>query len=318
VINKGSLADLNIFSQSAGKVVNIRTVYNLREAKGKEARVLIEAVENLLAVRIDRYLITDTTAFAELSGALQPISLKLDSNVYDKDLAKRFDGVEGWKAGTTEVEAKLIPAFAAADVNGRNDQLNRQTAIIAEMIKSMDSFQNLLNFPAFFEKITANVRTDLTKKDAFFIAGALWGIRSDQFKSGYTKMSSMVKVSNFGVYGRYEPAFDGIDKDLASILYDFDIAREQSRVEVLNGSGVRGLATSRSRWITNTGGRVVFFGNSLETEEKTKIFVSEPEKYPYTLKELERIFNGKVEYPGYDYVHKHIGEIVVVIGKEYQ
>jgi len=84
--------------------------------------------------------------------------------------------------------------------------------------------------------------------------------------------------------------------------------------------GVRGLASSRARWITNSGGRVIYFGNSPESEDITKVYVNKGdfEKYEKTLTEIEKIFNGKIEYSDEEYKYKHLGDIVIIIGEEYE
>ncbi len=310
--------DINIFSQSAGREVNLRTVFNNKYTQGKQAKVLIEAIENLVAVRIDRYALVDSDKFANLEQVLQPVQVQLGYSLHDPDVNAKYSGSFGWNSGNTTVANQEFLPFISADANGRNEQLARNQLLYGEIVKSLHSFATVIRFPAVYQAFTEDLRSNLTKQDTLFIAAALWGIRSDQIKTAYTKTASLIRQTDLGVYASYDPAFESIDRDLSNLLFNFNIAHEQPRIEVLNGSSVRGLASSRSRWVTNSGGRVVFFGNSQETEAKTKIYVTDPERYPSTLRELERIFNGKVEYVYSEYMHKHIGDIIVVIGDDYQ
>jgi anionic cell wall polymer biosynthesis LytR-Cps2A-Psr (LCP) family protein len=310
--------DINIFSQSAGRAVNLRTVFNNKYTQGKQAKVLIEAIENLVAVRIDRYALVDSDKFVNLEQVLQPVQVQLGYSLHDPDVNHKYSGSFGWNSGNASVSNQEFLPFISADANGRNEQLGRNQQLYGEIIKSLHSFSTVIRFPSVYQAFVEAIRSNLSKQDSFFIAAALWGIRSDQIKTAYTKTASLIRQTDLGVYPSYEPAFESIDRDLANLLYNFKIAREQPRIEVLNASVVRGLASSRSRWVTNSGGRVVYFGNSQETEAKTKIYITDPEKYPNTLHELERIFNGKVEYVYSDYIHKHIGDIIVVIGDDYQ
>lgn len=310
--------DLNLYVKSIDARLNVRTFLNNYKTEGSEIKYLKEAVENLLAVRLDRYLKVSDDGFTKITEKLEPVSVDLDYDVKDEDVFERTgeDGFTGWNAGKQLVWPNQFVAFLASDVNGINDQADRQAQLYAGIIKDIDSPVTLSNLPSILNSFKAHVKSDLSREELFLMSRTALGLRTDQIKLGFTRQSSLLGGRTAGLYDRYDPVSDSIDNDLESILYDFSIAMEQARVEILNGSGIRGLASSRSRWMTNSGGRVVHFGNSLEVEEITKIYVDDREQFPATLREIERIFNGKVVYSDTQYRHKHIGDIIVVIGKD--
>lgn len=309
--------DIIITSSLVKDRTSLRTIFNNKNTRGREIAIIKDAVENLLAVKIDRYMIIQTEAFALLAETLDDAVVRNDNFLEDEDV-RRFSQKTVWNVGDQYLRNEEFLGFLASDDNGRNDQFSRQMRLFTEIIKNLDNPGQILRLPYLLKVFSAYVQTDLSLQELVTMGINLYNIRSDQIRFGYTRASSLIKMEHVGVYDRYQPIIEAIDKDLESILFDFNIAKEQAQIEVLNGSEEKGLAANRSRWVTNAGGRIVHFGNSIETVENTQIFVAHPEKYPYTLRELERIFNDKVEYPGYEYIHKHVGDIIVVIGKNYQ
>ena len=105
---------------------------------------------------------------------------------------------------------------------------------------------------------------------------------------------------------------------MSNIFFDLKVFKEQARIEVLNASGVRGLANNRARWIKNIGARVIQVGNAFESEEFNVIYCDDPEKYEVTIKELRRFLGKDVKIINEKYHNRHIGDIVLVLGKNYE
>jgi hypothetical protein len=112
------------------------------------------------------------------------------------------------------------------------------------------------------------------------------------------------------------PDIEVIDKDINNIFFDLEVFKEQARIEVLNASGIRGLATNRSRWVKNIGGRVIQVGNSFEPSDITKIYVKEIEKYPITITELTRFLGEDTQIITKEYPNRHVGDIVIILGSK--
>lgn len=308
--------DLNVFVPSLNSRVNLRTLYNSKAAKGKEVTVMVKAVENLLAIRVDRYLISDKEGFTRIVDNFGSLPVTLTKSLSDDDVKGGQGEVLSWNQGEVGVRPSELVQFMSVDSDSKDNKLKRHTNIFSEIIKNNDTFANFLNLNSIAVSFQENVRTNISNQEALSLLRSLMGIRSDQIRTAYTKSSSSIYRSTSGVYKSYDPVYESIDKDLSSILYDLDIAKERARIEVLNGSGKNGMAGSKARWISNTGARVIKVGNNRDLAETTQIFIPEKSKYSRTLKEIQRIFNNKVQIFEQEFKDRHLGDIVIVIGAD--
>lgn len=309
--------DLSSYSTTLNTSISLRTVLNKPQASGKEMSILIESVENLVALKVNRYMVVEKDGFNEIIANLQTVRVDLEEDIYDEDLY--VDGeVLGWDSGKQNIFPSEILSFLSADEYGRDAQLRRQLQVYSSLIANIDSVGTFIKTPQLLTSIANNTYSDFGKVEFAIFAWKLRALRQDQIKLAYSRTRSALPQKKFGVYDSYLPIYDSIDNDLSTILLNTNLLKEQAKIEVLNGSSVRGLAQIRSRWITNSGGRVIHFGNNPKSETTTKIYVEEPDKFPDTLKELEKIFNGKIEYPEQEYKYKHVGDIVIVIGEDYK
>ncbi len=104
-------------------------------------------------------------------------------------------------------------------------------------------------------------------------------------------------------------------KELQFVL-DRALELERVRVEVYNGSGITGAAGSMGRKIANTGCDVVRYGNAPEDIERTRVYVSDVERFKNSYMVVDdsleidfELINGRPEF-------MTTGDIVVVLGKD--
>lgn len=310
--------DLAAYSPALRKTIYIRSAFNESNDEVDGLTNTIEAVENLLAIRVDKYILMDKDGFNNATQSFQAARIDFQQKIHDQDLAKLDSKVLGWDSGKQSIYPDEFLALLAADELGKNDQLNRQLDFYRSQIENINSVNSYIHISNLLDDIADNIYTNMTEFEFYRLLWELRSLRSDQVKVAYTRQESMIKSDAFGIYPRYEPILENIDQDLSSILFNTDILKEQAKIEVLNGSGVSGLAYNRARWITNMGGRVILYSNSPVQEPITKIYVDDKEKFPNTLNGIERVFNGKIEYPQQEYQYKHVGDIIIVIGEEYE
>lgn len=90
------------------------------------------------------------------------------------------------------------------------------------------------------------------------------------------------------------------------------ILLEQTRIDVVNGSGKPGLASRTSRLLQNYGLNVVRQVNSLEPVSNFELYVPQPQKYEYTVRFLSKAFPGiEVKYEEYPY--RQTGDLLIVV-----
>lgn len=312
-------SDLNVFVPKVERSINLRSSYGgLSEGEGLEN--LITATEALLALRIDKYLLVDVEGYNELVDSIIPPRIEVMTDIIDLDLKSERGIISEWSKGVHTIYSEDVIPFLSSDSNGSDEQLARQLQYVTQVIKDLNSFSYFSKLPSILVSLENNIRTNLNEVEFFFLMLKFRNVRSDQIKQAYTREMSWDENNSFGVYKEHIPIIESIDSDLSTILMNTEIVKEQARIEVLNGSGIRGLANSRSRWITNSGGRVIYLGNSPESEKVTKVYVNKDkkEKLSKTISEIEKIFNEKIEYPEEEYKYKHLGDIVIIIGEEYE
>jgi len=109
-----------------------------------------------------------------------------------------------------------------------------------------------------------------------------------------------------------------LDKELKQIYLDSEIAEEKLSIAVVNGTGINGLGKRVSRYVTNTGGRVVDVSTKNENIEKSIVLYKEDSK---TLSYLSNILNvensvkvedGSSKYTEFPELIK--ADVVIVLG----
>jgi len=307
--------DIKVTQTTLGYTLHYRTLLNNRSIDEDKITLLLSSIENLLAIKIDRYLMAEKNSFPTFSQFLNPLKVNVPKEINDEDTI-RFPAHEvlSWDKGLQQVLPINFVEFAASDENGRDDQFQRQQLLLESITYNLMGFRSILYFPELIKSFEHNIFTDLGKWELFKLSAKLTSLKNGDIKKGYLRGAAYEKVIDLGFYDAVTPDINLIDKDINNIFFDLKVFKEQARIEVLNGSGVRGLAFNRARWVRNIGARVIQVGNSYETVEKTSIYCQEPEKYQITIAELQRFLGDEVEVITKDYPNRHVGDIVVVLG----
>lgn len=138
-------------------------------------------------------------------------------------------------------------------------------------------FSNILQFPKVWNIARESLRTDLDIKE---IAQVLWyliQVRSDK-----------VVHLNLGAKLLGDP--DTLDKKLSLFFRDERLATEHLKIQVLNGSGLPGLAGDSARIIQNIGGEVIRVDN-FERQDLVKGYLVLESSGSYTARRLAHIFS---------------------------
>ncbi len=108
-----------------------------------------------------------------------------------------------------------------------------------------------------------------------------------------------------------------VDESLEDHLVDLAVEREQARVEIFNGSRVNGLGARYRRWIDNLGADVIRVQNAPGEWEKTTVYITDIEEFPYTLEKVTGLWGEDVkvieERP--DFITT--GDIIIVLGLDF-
>lgn len=314
-------------SPSSGEVsiVNINPdilVYDSKENKPITLRrallvsdnidILIGLSEELLATKIDRYFLIKEDFFRKTSEYTNNIAVTLPKRVDDTDVNIK----KKWGEGTVKLDSVDFFEFIQSDNNGRDDQLYRQVELYRNYTKSVSIYKILFSMDDFLEIVNTTVDTNLSKMEIIALFRYLKSVPPDTYHTAYTKEIYLSNLGKAGVYNVFSVNYSLLDQDMGTILRDKNVQLEQAIVEVQNASNVGGLASKKSRWISNMGAEVAHIANAPYTEEKTKVYIKDPSRYPNTIKQLKKIFSENTEFIESEYKYRHIGEIVIVIGKK--
>lgn len=300
--------DILVYDSKENKPITLRRALLVSD----NIDALITLSEELLATRIDRYFLIKEDFFQKTSKYTNGIVTTLPKRVNDVDVNAK----KNWNKGTVKLDSSDFFEFIQSDSNGRDDQLYRQLDLYRNYVKSIGMSKVLFSMDDFLEIITTTVDTNLSKMEIMALFRYLKSVPPDTYHTAYTKDVYLNNLGKAGVYDVFSVNYSLFDQEIGTILRDKNVQLEQAMVEVQNASGVGGLASKKSRWISNMGAEVAHIANAPYTEEGTKVYIKDSSRYPNTIKQLKKIFSENTEFVESEYKYRHIGEIVIVIGRK--
>jgi len=301
--------DILIFDDQEDKPVALRRALLHGD---NDIEVLITLTEELLATKIDRYFLVEEDFFRETGRYTKGVDVTLSRGVEDLDLRNKIS----WGSGEVKLDPCCLYEFLQSDSNGRDDQLQRQLGLYQSYTKNIDMVKLFLGIEDYLEIISTKVDTNLSKIELLVLFNYLKSVPPGSYNTAYTKSEYLNNIGKAGVYDVFSVNYALFDREIDIILRDKDVQLEQAIIEVQNASGVGGLALKKSRWIANTGAEIAHVSNAPNSEERTKIYIEDFDQYPNTIKQLRNIFSENADFVESEYQYRHIGKIVVVIGKQ--
>ncbi|MCA9386246.1 LytR C-terminal domain-containing protein, partial [Candidatus Dojkabacteria bacterium] len=296
-------------SPDVNRTIRNTLVYFESRNESVEMSTLLFDMQQLTASSIDGYIMVSKEGFQEIFKDLGRVNLTAPSEVYDSDL----DGFMIERNSNIVVEDFL--KFMAADENGYNDKMARQVSGIQELTKEFSTLRFLIGIQERFDNIENSVYTNISKNDLFRVFYFMKYRKNTTYRVGYIQ-SHPGYIVQTALGEVWRPVYETIDGDLVKVFINNDSKLEQATIDVLNSTRQAGLASSRARWLKNRGLRVVVVGNSQKELPITEIYVSEPEKFVYTLEEIKNTLYGEVEIIRQEYPDRSVGDIVVVLGED--
>lgn len=316
--NEAGLININPdilgYNQSLEKQVTLRRV--LIDSKSANFEPISKLTESILATEIDRVVVADAQFIREMRPYTNNVPITLSEDVRDSDIVSNKED-SSWFHGKVNVPADGLYDFLRSDSNGRDDQLARQLEVYENYIQSIDKLRLLLGFSDFLDIIEKNLLTNMSKIE---IIRTYWYLRSippGSYKTVYTRSDILTHIGKEGVYETYRIDEEQLDNDNEVILENRQVLLEQPVVEVLNASGESGVAREKARWLDNLGAELVHIANAPFLEDKTKVYIENKDKYKDTIKEFKKVLGEETEFLDMVYQYRHIGNIVVVVGKDY-
>jgi len=310
--------DIKANIPTINKQTELRRLYNSLYVKDHETDYFISTVESLLAIKIDRYMYVSIDNFYKLSKDLPDLAMNVNTDVVDPNTVNLPSGkAANITKGAKKINPDELLELIASNSNSRNDQLDRQVNSIVAMFKGLRSPKVAININSLIASLLTGVKTNMSKLEIFRLGYELLSLRDDTVKKGYTRSSSYIKLPSTFIYGSYMINQERLDKDISTIFFNLDVFKEHAKIEIFNGTNVRGLAGNRSRWIRNIGGNVVKTGNTESYVDEVSIYCEDTTMFEKTISEIKKIFPVHINIEYGKYYNRQVGDIVLVIGKNY-
>jgi len=143
-------------------------------------------------------------------------------------------------------------------------------------VKEYLSLSSLANLPEVWELARGGIQTDLDIPEILRILWYLMQVRADS-------------VTGLTVAGELLDDPVSLDKRIAPFLRDEKLQAEHLKIQVLNGSGRPGAASSAARIIGNIGGEIIRIDN-FERQDLVKGFLIMDASGSYTAARLSQMF----------------------------
>ncbi len=270
----------------------IKSAYNIQNINAEKLDQIRLGIEDLLGVRIDKYIAFDKT--------------DLETIIKEKNIKSVTS--EGKKIS----ESELINYLSNED---ESEETLRYGNFISYNLENNSNYLSYLKYFFNYSYYTNKIQTNLSRTEFFKLANDL------------LKIEYPVKIANINsnlgfIDDGFEKGLRGdiilIDEDVKSVLTNFQILSEQVEIEVYNGSNIAGDAGRVSRKIENTGGNVVKYGNYNDTVSENELYVvdGDIEEMTNTLDELRRILGSELELKTEKLEGNFSGNIVIILGEQ--
>ena len=130
--------------------------------------------------------------------------------------------------------------------------------------------------------------------------------------SKFHSKSSLVTGEEISVLNTLE--FDTQFRAYLEKVVDRELENERVRIEVYNGSEITGVASSLGRKIVNTCCDVVRYGNAPDLLEKTKVYLTDSEKFSKAFDVVKDILPVEFEVVEGRPEFMTTGDIVIILG----
>lgn len=269
-------------------------------------RLISKTVSSFLDVPIHFYAVADFNGFVYIIDELGGVEIDVEKEMHYVD-----------KAGGVEIN--LYPGKQILDgekslqyIRFRHDKLGdlgrikRQQKLALAVIKKMMNFDFITKIPQISEGMKGYIETNIKAQDAIALANLFRGVNQEKFMIE-TVQSKPVYIEGVSYL---EPNVEEVRQRVKSLIYG---KNSGIKAEVLNGSGMSGIAHKIAKDLELQGFEIVNVGNADNFNyEQTKIIVYSKEvNLDNQFKELFKDFEIVKEYQDQTNL-----DLVIILGKD--
>lgn len=317
--NQAHLLSTNVlifdFANSSTKLIGLNSNYIIESDKplfkyldfnNKESvNELLKGISNFLGIRVEKYLVWEEESFKNF---ISNFGFFLNSEV-------DFISGENKIAKGSELTGDLLSTYILDDQKG--NQSLRMIEFISKSLRSNTGIVTQMKLFWELDMILDGFYTSMNTQDILRVYNQLISTK-ESIRSIYID-GKQAQEAKIGALYLLQPNYILLDDYIKNNLFNFQVLKEQARIEVFNATGKRGLAAKFSRYYQNSGGYVIKSGNFTDIIEETLIYFPNKEvssqDLPNTYNLIKKILLGKGNI-SYDFDGNFTGEIIVVLGKD--
>lgn len=305
--NLAKLYTLNTsFIPPMAKGYSLKTLLNTIEDE-QRINIYLEYLERVLGIKVNRYLIYDRS--------------DLKDTIRDRLSAISVDRNLSFPTKTIDINSRVEVTEAFDLLNNASNTNDSQTYLYGLVTKSfLQSFrQDFLGMSLILnsENIFSGLQTDMNREELFSYLNSLGGF---QILFDYNSMILTAFGEKFESSDEFIPNYSKLDENIKFIFRDFEVIKEQQRIEVYNSTSRSGVASVLQRFIANRGGNVIKIGNFPERFSETTVYLNleRLDNFKATIRLLESILGSDVKIKSItEYPNNYSGDITIVIGENY-
>jgi LCP family protein required for cell wall assembly len=307
--------------------------YNL---PGGGPELAMKTVESLLGVPVDYYAVIEFSAFERMIDEIGGIEVLVPERVKISPLGRRSRWLEA-KPYLLDGPEALAYARARKTEGGDFDRAQRQQQVVMavrDRVLELDMIPTLVTrAPALYQELAQGVRTNLSFDQMVSLVLMAAQLDTGSIHKGVIAPPEMVIFQKLPDGAEVlKPVPDRI-RQLRDEIFTVTSAvgpsvaaedpaegarQEGARLAVRNGSGIEGLATRTSDYLTDQGLQVVEVGNADRLDYEISRVIVYSDRFPYTVRYLasllgleeSQILNQVIADPPVD--------VAVILGRDWQ
>ncbi|PWB38461.1 MAG: hypothetical protein C3F02_03855 [Parcubacteria group bacterium] len=297
----------------SGDYRKINSIYSVGEDRGEGQGGLLakEVVGRTFDIPIHYYAALDFNGFVEVIDAIGGVKVDVEKSFTDNQFPTedyKYQEIS-FKAGSQKMDGLTALRFARSR-HGNNGEgsdfarIKRQQKIIMAAKDKLTSFNTLINpqrITSLYNLFNKYTKTDLEPWEAVklihlaksldtqkIITQSIDDRPGNYLKAGITAEGAFILQP---ISGNYQ----NIQMLIKNIFNIQDLASENAKIVVQNGTKSPGLALQAVNHLNQVGYNVLRYGNSTEQDKLSTVIYNYNDKKPKTLASLEAIFQTKAE-----------------------
>jgi LCP family protein required for cell wall assembly len=317
----------------------INTAYFLGESynlPGGGPELAMKTVENVLGVPVDYYAVIEFSAFERMIDEIGGIEVLVPERVKISPLGRQSRWLEA-KAYLLDGPETLAYARARKTEGGDFDRAQRQQQVVLAVrgqIMELNMIPTLITrAPALYQELSEGVRTNLSFDQMVSILLLASQIDKKSIQRGVIAPPEMVIFQTLPDGAQVlKPVPDRI-RQLRDEIFTLTSAvgpsveaedpaegarQEGARLAVRNGSGIEGLATQTSDYLTDQGLQVFEVGNADRLDYEISRVIVYRDRFPYTVRYLASLLGLEESQILNQSTPDAPVDIAVVLGRDWQ